>query len=195
MDQGCRRCDHDLFPHQRRQLRLSRLIGLDFILEDGTGHAHLIEMNARATKICHMQLGTDRDLLAPLRAILSGEAPRETVPLTKGDVIALFPQERLRYSTSKFLSSGYHDIPWAEPDLLRECLTDTIEFRAWSRLSKAARARKAWLAGTSRHGIDGAPPGAASQVWPVEMRELPEPRAAVDDRCGALDRAPRNDHR
>ena len=108
-------------------------------------------MNARATQICHMQLGTDRDLLAPLRAVLSGEAPRQTVPVTEGDVIALFPQEWLRDSTSKFLSTGYHDVPWDEPALLRECLTDTIEFRTWSRLSKAARATKAWLAGTSRH--------------------------------------------
>ena len=121
------------------RLKLSGLIGLDFILEERTGHAHLIELNPRATQICHLSLGTGRDLLGPLRAVLSGEPLRRTVPVTERDVIALFPQEWLRDSTSAFLRTAYHDVPWDEPDLLRRCLTETIEVRAWARLSHAAR--------------------------------------------------------
>jgi hypothetical protein len=144
-----------------RHLRLS-LIGLDFILEGGTGRAHLIEMNARATQICHLRLGSSRDLLAPLLAALSGEPLRQTMPMTEHDVIALFPQEWLRDSTSKFMSTAYHDVPWEEPDLLQQCLTDTIEFRAWSLLSEAARATRSWLAGSSPHGLGGPSRGEAS---------------------------------
>ena len=77
-----------------------------FSSRGGTGHAYLIEMNPRATQVCHIQLGTDRDLLAPLRAVLSGEAPRQTVPVTERDVNTLFPQEWLSDSTSKVPEYG-----------------------------------------------------------------------------------------
>ena len=135
-----------------RRLKLSGLIGFDFILEERTGAAHLIEMNPRATQICHLSLGTRRDLLGPLRAVLAGEPLRPTVPVTDSDVIALFPQEWLRDSRSAFLRTAYHDVPWDEPGLLRRCLTETIEFRVWCRLSAAARATRVWLAGASRKG-------------------------------------------
>ena len=105
-----------------RQLKLSGLIGLDFILEEGTGHAHLIEMNPRATQICHLPLGTGGDLLGALRAALSGEPPRRKVAATERDVIALFPQEWLRDPASEFLRTAHHDVPWDEPELLRRCL-------------------------------------------------------------------------
>jgi hypothetical protein len=147
-----------------RQLKLSGLIGFDFILEEGTDRAHLIEMNARATQTCHLQLGPGRDLLSPLRAVLSGEPLGQTRPMTGNDVIALFPQEWLRDPGSKFMSIAYHDIPWDEPDLLRECLTHTIEVRAWSRLSAVSRATRSWLAGTSRNGLGGPSRGEASHA-------------------------------
>jgi hypothetical protein len=128
-----------------RRLKLSGLIGLDFILEERTGHAHLIEMNPRATQVCHLSLGTGRDLLGPLRAVLSGEPLRRTGPVTERDVIALFPQEWRRDSTSAFLRTAYHDVPWNEPDLLRRCLTEPVQVRAWTRLSDAARTTSTWL--------------------------------------------------
>jgi hypothetical protein len=128
-----------------RRLKLSGLIGLDFILEQETGEAYLIEVNPRATQICHLQLGAGHDLLGPLRASISGHSPRQAVPITDNDVIALFPQEWARDSTSGFLGTAYHDVPWDEPDLLRRCMTETIEFRTWSRLSTAARVARDWL--------------------------------------------------
>src|SRR5262249_26299391 len=126
------------------RLKLSGLIGFDFILDAGTGAAHLIEMNPRATQLCHLPLGMGRDLLRPLRAVLAGEPLlRPAAPATDNEVIALFPQEWLRDSSSAFLGTAYHDVPWEEPALLRRCLRETPEFRAWCRLSAAAKATRA----------------------------------------------------
>ena len=40
---------------------------------------------------------------------------------SENDTIALFPQEWLRDPASPFLQSGYHDVPWDEPELIRSC--------------------------------------------------------------------------
>ena len=48
----------------------------------------------------------DGSRFVPLRAVLSGEPLRRTVPVTERDVIALFPQEWRRDSTSAFLRTA-----------------------------------------------------------------------------------------
>ena len=40
-----------------RRLRLSGFFGLDFIIEESSGAACLLEMNPRCTPLCHLQLG------------------------------------------------------------------------------------------------------------------------------------------
>lgn len=122
-----------------RELKLSGLVGFDFIIEEQTGAAYLIEMNPRATQVSHMNLGPGRDLPASLRAILSGEPVRDVPTVTGSDIIALFPQEWLRDPTSQFLKSGYHDVPWEEPDLIRACLQEDIRYKIWSMLSSKMR--------------------------------------------------------
>lgn len=104
-----------------RELKLSGLHGFDFMLETGTGNAHLIEINPRATQVGHLTLGPGRDLPAALYAVLTGGAERPAAKLTEKDTIALFPQEWSRDPQSSFLQSGYHDVPWDEPELLRAC--------------------------------------------------------------------------
>jgi hypothetical protein len=64
------------------------------------------------------------------------------VPVTERDVIALFTQEWLGDSTSAFLRTAYRDVSWDEPNLLRRYVTETIEVRAWARLSDAAIAAR-----------------------------------------------------
>ena len=147
-----------------RRLKLSGLIGLDFILERDTGKAHLIEMNPRATQISHLLLAGGGDLLGRLGAAISGDPLRQAVPVTENDVIALFPQEWLRDSTSGFLRTAFHDVPWDEPELLRRCMTETVEFQVWSRLSAATRAVRAWLTGTKQNGLDQISPSEVSHV-------------------------------
>ena len=45
-----------------RKMGLSGICGFDFMLEGGTGHAYLIEMNPRATQVGHITLGAGHDL-------------------------------------------------------------------------------------------------------------------------------------
>lgn len=105
-----------------RRLGLSGLHGFDFMLEAHTGNAHLIEINPRATQVGHLTLGSGHDLPAALYAALSGESLRPAPKVTENHTIALFPQEWIRDPDSAFLQSGYHDVPWEEPELLSACL-------------------------------------------------------------------------
>ncbi len=101
------------------RLGLSGLVGFDFILDEQTGSAHLIELNPRATQTCHLRLGDGRDLVASLRSKISGETLPAAPPMTGHNVIALFPQEWQRDPDSEFIKSAYHDVPWDEPELVR----------------------------------------------------------------------------
>jgi hypothetical protein len=124
------------------RLNLSGIIGFDFMLEKQSGNPHLIEVNPRATQVGHLNLGPGRDLPAALYAAFTGEAIREAPKVTENRIIALFPQEWKLNPESPFLQSGYHDVPWEEPELIRafapgagkhEALnTDKERFRALS---------------------------------------------------------------
>jgi hypothetical protein len=105
-----------------RRLGLSGIHGFDFMLEAHTGNAHLIEINPRATQVGHLALGAGRDLPAALYSGISGEPLRAAKKVTENDIITLFPQEWMRDPASPFLTSGYHDVPWEEPELLRACV-------------------------------------------------------------------------
>ncbi|HTV57359.1 MAG TPA: ATP-grasp domain-containing protein [Verrucomicrobiae bacterium] len=113
------------------RLNLSGLHGFDFMLEDGTGNPYMIEWNPRATQVGHLLLGTGRDLPAGLFAAVTGTVIQEAPPLTENNTIALFPQEWLRNPSSSYLESAYHDVPWEEPELTRECIRKP---RKWSDL-------------------------------------------------------------
>jgi hypothetical protein len=105
-----------------RQLNLSGMHGFDFMLENHTGNTYLIEINPRATQVGHLTLGCGRDLPAALYAAVSGNALHAAPKVTENDTIALFPQEWMRDPESVFLRSGYHDVPWDEPELLAACV-------------------------------------------------------------------------
>ena len=117
-----------------RRLNISGLHGFDFLLEKDTEKPYLIEMNPRATQVGHLALGPGRDLPAALNAAVCGDADPETVKITENSTIALFPQEWLRNPQSTFLTSAYHDIPWDEPDLIRDCLRKTRRWNDWRSL-------------------------------------------------------------
>jgi len=105
-----------------RRLNLSGFHGFDFMLESDTGRAYLVEINPRTTQVGHLTLGANRDLPAALYAAVSGSPVRLARKLTEKDVICLFPQEWMRDPASPFLKSGYHDVPWEEPDLMSACV-------------------------------------------------------------------------
>lgn len=103
-----------------RRLGVSGFCGFDFVVEDGTGHAHLVEMNPRSTQLCHLPLGPGRDLAAALATRLAGAPPSVAAPITHNPVIAFFPQAWRHAPDSPLLRTAYHDVPWEDPELMRE---------------------------------------------------------------------------
>jgi glutathione synthase/RimK-type ligase-like ATP-grasp enzyme len=119
----------DVTKKAARRLNISGLHGFDFLLEKATEKPYLIEMNPRPTQVGHLALGPGRDLTAALNAAVSGKPIPKTRQVTDNPTIALFPQEWSRDPQSTFLNSAYHDIPWEEPDLIRDCLCKS---RRWN---------------------------------------------------------------
>jgi len=117
---------HQCAGHLIKQLGLSGIYGFDFRLEQQTGKAHLIEMNARPTQISHLAMGTGHDLPVALHAMLSGKSIPPTKRMTEKDTLVLFPQEWNRDPSSKFLASGFHDVPWREPGLIKSCIDNFV---------------------------------------------------------------------
>lgn len=105
-----------------QRLGLSGLFGFDFILGEQNNCATLIEMNARATQISHLALGTHHDLPVALSAVAGGEPIPATRPVSDLKIIALFPQEWHSDPASEYLANAYHDVPWREPRLLKACV-------------------------------------------------------------------------
>ena len=113
-----------LLPAARlaRRLGLSGFFGFDFMIEDGTGDAFLIEMNPRCTPLSHLQLGCGRDLIAALAAQLSNTPVQEQPPVTDSDTIAYFPQAWHWDPTNELLQSSFQDVPVEEPELVEDLL-------------------------------------------------------------------------
>ena len=115
-----------------RRLKLSGLYGFDFMIEAQTGNPYLIEINPRTTQVAHLTFGPGGDLPAALYAVASGARIQESPVITDNPTIALFPQEWARNPASAFLQSGYHDIPWSEPELIRACVRKTRTWSNWN---------------------------------------------------------------
>ena len=129
-----------------KRLALSGLHGFDFMLEAGTDNAYLIEINPRATQVGHLTLGPGRDIPAAITAAVSGEAIQAAPMITQNDTIVLFPQEWLRNPESPYIRSGYHDIPWGEPEFVRDCIRRRSQQSSWYARQKWIQA----LSGTQR---------------------------------------------
>ena len=128
-----------------RRLNLSGVHGFDFMLEEHTGHAYLIEANPRSTQVGHLTLGIGRDIPAALYSAVTGQTVRPAPKVTKENTIALFPQEWIRDPASTYLQSAYHDVPWDKPELIRACVRVRRKQHAWysqqSRLQEFSMAR------------------------------------------------------
>jgi predicted ATP-grasp superfamily ATP-dependent carboligase len=104
-----------------RHLNISGFCGFDFMIEDGTGDAHLIELNPRATPTSHLALGHDGDLVAALDTRLRDQPLLESRS-REGTILALFPDAWQHAPHSAYLKQGQHDVPWQEPELVRELI-------------------------------------------------------------------------
>jgi hypothetical protein len=125
------------------RLGVSGLWGFDFVLEESTGAAYLIEVNPRATPICHLPLSGGRDLVRAVCELLAGARPVTRVPTLEQTVVALFPGEWLRNPASVYLTSHYHDVPPGELRLCLDLLDRPWSDRGWvARLWAAVRSRR-----------------------------------------------------
>ncbi len=134
-----------------RRLGTSGFCGFDFII-DPDDRAWLIEMNPRTTPIFHIPFANGADLPAVLLGQLTGTTPRERTAAISESTVALFPDELSRSRDSQYLSTGYHDVPWEEPDFVRACL-------AVKRLQVPER-------------VPGVVPDQAAQAAPLDARDI-----------------------
>jgi hypothetical protein len=117
-----------------KRLKVSGMWGADFILHASTGEPYLIEVNPRATPVCHLALA-GANLPAALLSRLSGQPQPARAPI-EHEYVAMFPAEWQRDPCSSYLRGGHHDIPWEEPDLVRESLD-----RPWAERGLLARVK------------------------------------------------------
>jgi hypothetical protein len=111
-----------------KKFKLSGFHGLDFILEEQSRAAFLIELNPRCTQLGHLDLLGVGDLAGAVCAKLLDRSAQESAPATRHkqlateSTVAFFPQALNWNPKSEYLSRGFHDVPWEEPALVRELL-------------------------------------------------------------------------
>ncbi len=104
-----------------KRLGLSGFYGLDFLLEQGTGEAVLIELNPRATQLGHLNVGGG-DLAGALCEAFFGGERKPSGEAIASETIAFFPQAVSLNPESPYVANGYHDVPLDQPRLHRELL-------------------------------------------------------------------------
>jgi hypothetical protein len=119
--------------HFVSRLKLSGFYGLDFILESGTGVPYLIEMNPRCTQLGHIELAGEGCLAAALSAVLRGEPRPKVQNPIRGNTIALFPQALSAGEACRpYIDASHHDVPYEEPQLMRELMLNPWPQRRWA---------------------------------------------------------------
>lgn len=111
-------------------LGLSGLHGLDFVLDDAD-RPWLIEMNPRATQLCHFARSGGGSLAHHLVARLRGAPAPDHPPAPPDTLIALFPQAWFAQPQDPPLATALHDVPWEEPALIRELIGAPWPNRSW----------------------------------------------------------------
>jgi hypothetical protein len=114
-----------------KRLNLSGFCGFDFILDEHTGSAMMIEMNARPTQLAHLQLGDGRDLITAWVGAATGRTLRARPAITDKSLIAVFPHELHRDPSSTLQQEAFHDVPWSEPGLVLACVHKPSRLNAW----------------------------------------------------------------
>jgi hypothetical protein len=99
------------------RLGLSGLCGFDFQLSP-SGRAYLLELNPRATPVCHLAVADGTHLPAALYRDLTGGDPFNIPQPISNSLIALFPARRRSDGTCAVPVEAYYDLPLDEPALL-----------------------------------------------------------------------------
>jgi hypothetical protein len=107
-----------------KRFQLNGFHGLDFVIEDTTQAAYLIEMNPRATQLGHLNVFPWGNLADALAMKLTNRTVSKAAAVRRiqSDTIALFPQAWKTDPGNPLLTAGYHDVPWEQPALVRELM-------------------------------------------------------------------------
>ena len=105
-----------------RELNLTGFYGLDFMVDEATGEALLIELNPRLTALSNIRIDTFRDLVGAVATILSGVACEPAALRPTGELVAHFPNAWQWHRNDPRLAACFHDVPWDEPGLMAEML-------------------------------------------------------------------------
>ena len=129
------------------RLRLSGFFGLDFILHTETGEPWLLEINPRATQLCHIPLEPTRSRFATLADAVCGliggaeqaHASAHVLVRERRQAVhgrfAFFPQSLTLNPEDPELASAVVDCPEEEPELVKELMRPTWpQRRPWLRL-------------------------------------------------------------
>ena len=125
------------------RLQLSGFHGLDFMIEDETGHAYLIELNPRCTQLGHLQIAMQGDLVGVLCGATGGGRSQQNERTIYEETIAFFPEALFSKPQCPFLATSYVDVPWEEPRLVIELMRrDWRDRRLLARMYRAIRPPK-----------------------------------------------------
>ena len=102
-----------------KEFKFTGFASFDFILEEGTNHAYLLECNPRPVPILHLGTLAGIDMSKSLFVQLQNQKREPQLIVEKELSVALFPQEWKRDSSSKNLDHLHHDVPWDDPELLK----------------------------------------------------------------------------
>lgn len=148
---------------------LSGFAGFDFMYDEASGQAYLLEVNPRATSACY----TAPAGVQPLAQIVAEHLLARTADKRQlriptdalEQLIALFPQEIERDAQSPYLSLASHQVPWHQPDLVRDCVAQATRQNLYR---KSARVLKSLLSRESTSPVRGASAPAARPALPLQ---------------------------
>ena len=114
-------------------LKLSGFCALDFILEPSSGEPYLTRFHPHSTQLGHLRPHNRPSLASALLGAsqtvppaMPGHSPTSGYPPTSGGkIIAFFPHAWHATPREPLLAfaSVQHDIPWGEPELIRQLFT------------------------------------------------------------------------
>jgi hypothetical protein len=103
-----------------REFGISGFFSTQFIIDERTGEAHLLEINRRVVTHTHLGERVGKDLGRALIAALEDRsgAAGSTQDEDLGGKVVVFPREWLRDPQSRYLAEYPVDVPWDDPELL-----------------------------------------------------------------------------
>ncbi len=103
---------------------MSGFFAIEYIMQNSTGEAYLIEINRRATSGITLGAMVGVDLCQAMHAAVNGNpsSVRGDVEPGEEQLIAHFPEEWFRDPNSRCLREYRIDAPWDDPEVLAAAL-------------------------------------------------------------------------